>query len=240
MKKLLIVVLALASLVQANAQVAPGMKYKEIKGMYDAKMYVPQSIDPYNKTVASLVSFFVPGAAQLCMGELGRGIAFVAGEAVLAGIMRSAAQTFSESVITDANGNVTGYNDEAKAKSSSTLLLCSVAGYIGVCIWSSCQNINRRSGGRSRSLHLVQLRCRKGRKGKEHVLSGPVWPQGVAGREFRALLRSDSFGGYRKRKHVQAYGGNVAQDELLVLPAYTAQFVSIGGDDHLDLPVGRR
>lgn len=138
MKKLLIVVLALASLVQANAQVAPGMKYKEIKGMYDAKMYVPQSIDPYNKTVASLVSFFVPGAAQLCMGELGRGIAFVAGEAVLAGIMRSAAQTFSESVITDANGNVTGYNDEAKAKSSSTLLLCSVAGYIGVCIWSSC------------------------------------------------------------------------------------------------------
>ena len=33
---------------------------------------------------------------------------------------------------------------------------------------------------------------------------------------------------------------NVAQDELLVLPAYTAQFVSIGGDDHLDLPVGRR
>ena len=106
--------------------------------MYDAKMYVPQSIDPYNKTMASLVSFFVPGAAQLCMGELGRGIAFVAGEAVLAGIMRSAAQTFSESVITDANGNVTGYNDEAKAKSSSTLLLCSVAGYIGVCIWSSC------------------------------------------------------------------------------------------------------
>ena len=139
MKRILILtVLALASLVQANAQVAPGMKYKEIKGMYDAKMYVPQSIDPYNKTVASLVSFFVPGAAQLCMGELGRGIAFVAGEAVLAGIMRSAAQTFSESVITDANGNVTGYNDEAKAKSSSTLLLCSVAGYIGVCIWSSC------------------------------------------------------------------------------------------------------
>ena len=139
MKRILILtVLALASLVQANAQVAPGMKYKEIKGMYDAKMYVPQSIDPYNKTMASLVSFFVPGAAQLCMGELGRGIAFVAGEAVLAGIMRSAAQTFSESVITDANGNVTGYNDEAKAKSSSTLLLCSVAGYIGVCIWSSC------------------------------------------------------------------------------------------------------
>lgn len=139
MKRILILtVLALASLVQANAQVAPGMKYKEIKGMYDAKMYVPQSIDPYNKTFSSVVSFFVPGAAQLCMGEIGRGIAFVAGEAVLAGIMRSAAQTFSESVITDANGNVTGYNDEAKAKSSSTLLLCSVAGYIGVCIWSSC------------------------------------------------------------------------------------------------------
>ena len=139
MKRILILtVLALASLVQANAQLVPGMSYRQVKDMYDAKMYVPQSIDPYNKTVASLVSLFVPGAAQLCMGELGRGIAFVAGEAVLAGILRSAAQTFSESVITDANGNVTGYNDEAKAKSSSTLLLCSVAGYIGVCIWSSC------------------------------------------------------------------------------------------------------
>lgn len=138
MKKLLIVVLALAALVQANAQVAPGMKYKEIKGMYDAKMYVPQSIDPYNKTASGVVSFFVPGAAQLCMGEIGRGIAFFAGECVLLEIVQSAGEKFIASVITDETGKVTGYKDEQAAKSSARILIGGLVADLALCIWSSC------------------------------------------------------------------------------------------------------
>ena len=138
MKKLLIIVLALIALVQANAQVAPGMKYKQIKGMYDAKMYVPQSIDPYNKTVSGVVSFFVPGSAQMCMGEFGRGVAFFAGECVLLEVVRSAGQKFTESVITDGNGKVTGYNDEQAAKTSAGILIGGLVADLALCIWSSC------------------------------------------------------------------------------------------------------
>ncbi|MBR0174162.1 MAG: hypothetical protein IJQ22_01485 [Bacteroidales bacterium] len=128
----------LASQVQANAQVAPGMKYKEIKGMYDAKMYVPQSIDPYNKTVSGVVSFFVPGAAQLCMGEIGRGIAFFAGECVLLEIVKSAGEKFTASVITDETGKVTGYKDEQAAKSSAGIFIGGLVADLALCIWSSC------------------------------------------------------------------------------------------------------
>lgn len=138
MKKILIIVLALASLVQANAQIVPGMKYKQVKDMYDTKMYVPQSIDPYNKTVASVVSFFVPGVSQMCMGEFGRGVAFFAGELVLLEVVRSAGETFTKSVTTDANGNVTGYTDEKAAKTSLGIFLGGLAADLALCIWSSC------------------------------------------------------------------------------------------------------
>ena len=138
MKKLLIIVLALASLVQANAQIVPGMKYKQVKDMYDTKMYVPQSIDPYNKTIASVVSFFAPGVSQMCMGEFGRGVAFFAGEVVLLEIVKSSAETFSKSVITDETGKVTGYNDEQAAKTSVGFFIGGLVADLALCIWSSC------------------------------------------------------------------------------------------------------
>ena len=138
MKKLLIIVLALASLVQANAQIVPGMKYKQVKDMYDTKMYVPQSIDPYNKTIASVVSFFAPGVSQMCMGEFGRGVAFFAGEVVLLEIVKSSAETFSKSVITDETGKVTGYNDEQAAKTSVGIFIGGLVADLALCIWSSC------------------------------------------------------------------------------------------------------
>ena len=40
-------ILAIAAIASANAQVAPGMKYKDIKDSYNTKNYVPQSADPY-------------------------------------------------------------------------------------------------------------------------------------------------------------------------------------------------
>ncbi len=141
MKKLLIIVLALASLVQANAQIVPGMKYKELKDMYDPKMYVPQGNDPYYRAVSGVASLIIPGLGQVLCGEIGRGLIFFGGNLALSATMSSAAKKFSASVTTDADGNVTGYTDEAAAKSSSKLLVGAVVADVALCIWSCCDAI---------------------------------------------------------------------------------------------------
>ena len=48
MKKLFIMLAAVVlTATTLSAQVAPGMKYKELKNIYNAKDYVQSSADPY-------------------------------------------------------------------------------------------------------------------------------------------------------------------------------------------------
>lgn len=50
-----------------------GMKYKELKNIYNPKMYTPAHTDRYNPSLAGLTSFIFPGVGQMSCGETGRG-----------------------------------------------------------------------------------------------------------------------------------------------------------------------
>ena len=99
-----------------NAQVAP--KYRELKKTYDPREYVKMSTDPYSPIWAGAASFLMPGLGQMVCDEVGRGIAFFAGEMALA----SATATF---------GYAAEYNETC-----AVLCIVSAIATIAVDIWS--------------------------------------------------------------------------------------------------------
>ena len=136
MKKIfLIVVLALVAMVSANAQKP---QYKDIKGLYNPKEYVPQDIDPYSPGMSALVSFFVPGSAQMLNGSVGRGFIFFGADLIAYNIIDNSAKELAKLAITDSDGKVTGYTDEAAAKTQIGIMVGGLAGMLAVAIWSSC------------------------------------------------------------------------------------------------------
>lgn len=58
---------------------APGMKYKKLKTLYNHKDYVPGLFDRYDPVMAGVASYFIPGSGQVIDGEFGRGFAFLGG-----------------------------------------------------------------------------------------------------------------------------------------------------------------
>lgn len=54
-----------------------GMKYNELKHIYDHKLYTSTFGDRYNPAVAGVASFFIPGLGQMLCGEVGRGFMFL-------------------------------------------------------------------------------------------------------------------------------------------------------------------
>lgn len=137
MKKLaLMIVLIAASLVSAQAQIAPGMKYKDLKGLYNPKEYIPESTDPYSRGWAGVASFVIPGLGQVIDGEVGRGLLFFGGNVALNIVARGQLQRFSDSVVTDSSGQVTGYKDEAAARSSARNVILIGASALALNIWS--------------------------------------------------------------------------------------------------------
>ena len=140
MKKILLVaILALVAMASANAQMP---KYKDIKGLYNTKEYVPQAIDPYNPSMSALVSFFVPGSAQMLNGSIGRGFIFFGADMIAYSILENAAEELSKLAVTDSDGKLTGYSDEAAAKTQLGIMVGGLAGMLAIAIWSSCDANN--------------------------------------------------------------------------------------------------
>ena len=86
MKRFIIIAIAMASALGASAQVAnteltEGMKYKQLKHMYNYKEYSETMYDRYSPAGAGIASFFIPGLGQMISREVGRGFAWFGGAA---------------------------------------------------------------------------------------------------------------------------------------------------------------
>ena len=87
MKRLLFVILAaILSAGAASAQIMDkdlkeGMKYREVKELYNYKEYTPALTDRYTPAGAGVASFFIPGLGQMLSREVGRGFAWLGGHA---------------------------------------------------------------------------------------------------------------------------------------------------------------
>jgi len=157
MKRLFIIIfISLSAFATANAQSANSTHYRDLKGSYNFKEYEKQATDPYNAGWYECASFFVPGVGQLLSGEVGRGIAFIAGEAILMSIVAETASTIKEIAITNDKGFLIGYTDEKKRKDK---------------YGSNAQ----RPWSRSWACNLVKHRRQQNSESKEYVLPGSHW-----------------------------------------------------------------
>ena len=144
-RTLLLIAAMLLTAATLSAQVAPGMKYKELKKIYNGKEYVKSDIDPYSKGWSGLASFFVPGLGQLICGEAGRGIAVFAGDAALGIATSICANKYKSYIKKDADGNYIkdvqgGYalTDEGAAWKWGGAMLVLAAGNVAYWIWNIC------------------------------------------------------------------------------------------------------
>ena len=138
MKKLILLLAALAlSSSMLSAQVAPGMKYNELKGIYNPVEYVHTANDPYSPGWSGFASFVVPGLGQVICGETGRGLAFF-GSSLLVGTVGGGicAANILANVNVDENGTIVSYKNEAAARQWSFALMGIGMATLALDIWS--------------------------------------------------------------------------------------------------------
>ena len=146
MKRIALIVAALAlTAASLSAQVVPGMKYRELKDIYNTKEYVKSDIDPYSRGWAGLASFVVPGLGQVICGEAGRGIAIFAGDLALGAAVKLTADKYESYIQKDASGNYIkdvegGYvmTDDKEAMKWGGAMICLAVGNVAYWIWNIC------------------------------------------------------------------------------------------------------
>jgi TM2 domain-containing membrane protein YozV len=60
-------------------EIVAGMKYKELKSIYDYKEWESNGDDRYGPGLMSVCSFLIPGLGQMICGEVGRGFGWLGG-----------------------------------------------------------------------------------------------------------------------------------------------------------------
>ncbi len=145
MKRILVLILALASVVSVQAQVASGLKYKDIKDDYNPRMYQKQAGDPYSPGWSSFASFVIPGLGQILSGEAGRGAAFFAGDLAISTAANFAAYKLDKLAVHDDNGKEvkdadghTVYTNQKGAERLMVTIVGIVAGAVVYNIWACC------------------------------------------------------------------------------------------------------
>lgn len=103
------------------AQIVPGIKYSDLKYIYNVKEYKRMQGDPYSPFLAGTGSLFIPGLGQFCCGEKGRGIGMFAAGLAIDGAFYFSASQFVYYINKDSEGNLVFdengqlFSDEAEA-----------------------------------------------------------------------------------------------------------------------------
>ena len=127
-----------------SAQIVPGMKYRDLKNMYNPRQYVRNAADPYSKGWSAVASAVVPGLGQMICKEAGRGIGILAGDVALGVAGHVCASKFTDYLAKDANGKYIKengdfvYTDEKAAMPWGYAALGILAVDLGYYIWNIC------------------------------------------------------------------------------------------------------
>lgn len=101
--------------------VSPGMKYKELKNLYNFKEYVPGLADRYPPAWLGVASAFIPGLGECINEEWGRGLGKFGGYLILGVLASSATYAYSYGGAPDA---------------TAALALACYGGIIAIDVWS--------------------------------------------------------------------------------------------------------
>lgn len=101
--------------------VSPGMRYKELKHLYNYKEYVPGLADRYRPGWTGVASFFIPGLGECINGEWGRGLGKFGGNLLLQIVATNAiyANTYGDA-----------------PETAASIALACYAGILAIDIWS--------------------------------------------------------------------------------------------------------
>ena len=111
------------------ADLAPGMKYRELKHLYDYREYDSRYGDRWNPALMGVCSWIIPGLGQLIAGEVGRGFAWLGGSVGCYVLMGIGTGLAASSYVYDANGE---YYESSSAGAGTALIVASVLGLIAV------------------------------------------------------------------------------------------------------------
>ena len=144
----IILAAAIMAATSISAQVVPGMKYRDLKNIYNPKDYVKSSGDPHLTGLYGLASAVVPGLGQLFCGEVGRGLAVYAGDAAFGVAATVCVYKFLDYVEKDADGKYVKdengllvVTDENAAKKWGYGLIGVAAGSVVYWIWNICDAV---------------------------------------------------------------------------------------------------
>lgn len=118
----------------------PGMKYKELKSIYNHKDYVKSVSDPYSKTWMGIGSFFMPGIGQIASNETRRGFAFIGGSVLISTVGSNSADKLLDLTVKDADGNYKFTDEKAAMRCVATLAGVGLA-ELALAIWSSADAV---------------------------------------------------------------------------------------------------
>ena len=146
MKRIVVLIAAFVFTATAlSAQVAPRMKYKDLKDTYNPKEYVKSATDPYSPGWSGFASFVLPGLGQVISGETGRGIAFFAGDVAIGATANIFADKFLDTVQKDADGKPAKdadgkyiFTDEKGARKWAGAIVGVSATAVAYYIWNIC------------------------------------------------------------------------------------------------------
>ena len=88
------------------ADIVPGMKYRELKHLYNYKDYVSGYGERWNPALMGVCSWIIPGLGQMITGEVGRGFAWLGGSLGCYVMMGIGSGLMTSSYYETANGEV--------------------------------------------------------------------------------------------------------------------------------------
>ena len=144
----------LAQGLNSSDLVPEGLRYKELKHIYNPKMYIRQFDDKYGPGWLGVASYFIPGLGQAIEGEWWRAAGFFFGNAMLAGLTSAGIDVHYTSVpgssITDADFDI-----------STASVICALAN-VGLHIWSIVDAVRI---AKVKNMYVQDLRAQRGLAG---------------------------------------------------------------------------
>lgn len=130
--------------------IRPGMKYRELKGLYDYSEWYSGFGDRYNPALMGVCSWLIPGLGQMISGEVGRGFAWLGGSVgcyVLVGL--------GAGLNTSAYSYYDGNHNSSMAAMGTIMLL---AGYLGLLTVDICAIVDACRVAKVRNMYEQDLR----------------------------------------------------------------------------------
>ncbi len=142
------------NMANSDGPVLEGLRYKELKHIYNPKMYIRQFDDKYGPGWLGVASYFIPGLGQAIEGEWWRAAGFFFGNVMLAGLTSAGIEAHYTSVpgssITDADFDI-----------STASVICALAN-VGLHIWSIVDAVRI---AKVKNMYVQDLRAQRGLAG---------------------------------------------------------------------------